>query len=62
MFTTIYNFIFEWLFYGEYPAYLSTQGAELAAVLFSVIIIVAVIALAIIPIRAIISFICNIGR
>lgn len=58
MFTTLYEFFWNWLFNGVQPSYLSEQGAELATILFCVIVIVAVIALAIIPIRAIINFIC----
>lgn len=59
MFIEIYNFFYEWLFNGVQPEFLSAQGAEFTTIIFSVITIVAVIGLAIIPIRALISWICN---
>lgn len=57
MFTELYTFYFDWLFDGVYPTFLSAQSAEFATILMCIITIVAVIALAIVPIKAIINLI-----
>lgn len=57
MFTELYQFYFDWLYNGVYPTFMSNQSAELATILMCIITIVAVIALAIVPIRAIINLI-----
>lgn len=57
MFTELYQFYFDWLYDGVYPTFMSNQSAELATILMCIITIVAVIALAIVPIRAIINLI-----
>lgn len=57
MFTELYQFYFDWLYDGVYPTFMSNQSAEFATILMCIITIVAVIALAIVPIRAIINLI-----
>lgn len=59
MFNTLYTFFYDWLFNGTAPIYMSEQGAEFTTILFCVVTLCAVIALALIPIKAIISFIIN---
>lgn len=59
MFTELYSFFFDWLFGGVYPDFLSAQGAEFATIICCLIVIVAVIAIALIPIKAIVNSICR---
>lgn len=59
MFTELYNFFFDWLFGGVYPTFMSQQSAELATIAMAVIVTVAVIGLAITPIKAIARWICG---
>lgn len=59
MFHTLYNFYYEWLFSGTAPAYMSSQGAEFTTILFCVVTLLGVLALAFIPIKALCSFIIN---
>lgn len=59
MFIDLYNFFFEWLFGGVYPTFMSAQSAELATIIMAVIVTVAVISLAIMPIKAIVRWICG---
>lgn len=53
MFTNLYNFFFDWLYNGVYPTFISEQTAELVCVAMCIISIVALINIALIPIKAI---------
>lgn len=59
MFNSLYTFFYDWLFGGVAPTYLSAQGAEFATIVFAVITLIAVISLALIPIKALVRFVCG---
>lgn len=57
MFNSLYTFFYEWLFESVQPVYLSAQGAEFVCIVFSVITLVGVVALAFLPIKVLCRFI-----
>lgn len=57
MFVTLYDFFFNWLFGESTVTFLSVQGQEFATILLCVITIVALVWLAILPIKAILRLI-----
>lgn len=59
MFVEVYNFFFEYLFNSEIPSFLSAQGTEFTCIVFSIITICALIAVALIPICAIARFVIS---
>lgn len=59
MFQALYSFFYDWLFAGGVPTFLSAQGAEFTTILFSVVCLFALIAIAITPIKILIRWICG---
>lgn len=52
MFTSIYNFFWDWLFNSTYPAFMSAQSAEFCTILFAVVVTLFVVWLATLPVKA----------